>query len=164
MSLSSKGVTVNFTLALCTLVAWLFVFIAISNSLIKKRKLVMYTYISPPVLLASVCTLYIVKPGFKNYFYYITFNDADHFFNVETWVLAFEHVLYGLGTGTGVLLTFSSYNSFYSNHIRKDVTIINIVSFLLNIASALITLHNTGVITYHPSDSEVIFSLQKFTY
>lgn len=71
------------------------------------------------------------------------------------WMLVFEHVLFTLGIGTGVFVVFSSYNSFHSMHVRKNVAAINVISFIINIASGIFTLSQAGVIAKTSSNSSV---------
>lgn len=72
--------------------------------------------------------------------------------NIKMWMLVFELVLFNLGIGTGTIVTFASYNQFHSHRIRKDVIVVCVVSFVVNVIVALFMLENIGVITYNLMD------------
>lgn len=108
-----------------------------------------FSWLCTPVLMICIFVIYIVKPGFTDHFFRLRFNDLDHMTDIKMWMLVFEVVLFNLGIGTGAIVTFSSYNSFYSRRIRKDVTVVCIISFIVNVIVAIFILENIGVIAYN---------------
>lgn len=142
----SKEPPVNYTLALCLLMAWLIIFICLMNEVRYKQKYVKYSTISVILILMIFFILYIIKVGFKECFVYTIFNDRNNLIDPKMWILAYEHVLFTLGIGTGVVIVFSSYNSFNSKHVEKHVAAINVISFILNVASGIFTLTQAGTI------------------
>lgn len=126
---------------------WLIVFVCLINELQRRMRYIKYSALSSLALLAIFFILYIVKVGIKGCFIYITFDDLKHFTDLKTWILVFQHVLFTLGTGTGTVVAFSSYNSFHSMNVKRHVAAINIISFIVNVFSGIITIGRVGMLS-----------------
>lgn len=137
----------NYTLGLCLLLAWLLIFICLVSEVRRKQRYIKYSTISVILILISILLLYIAKVGFKECFLYIVFDDRSNMTDPKMWILVYEHVLFTLCIGTGVIITFSSYNSFHSKLVKKHVAAFNAISFIVNVFSGIITLTQVGIIT-----------------
>lgn len=150
-----KKLVWNFSFALCLLIAWFIIYIITSQQLIKKRYYIRWSCFSPAIIIIFLATLYIVKPKFGKFFVYLEFNDWEQYSSVALWVTALQQVLLSTGLGTGVIVTFSSYNDFNTNRIRGDACILNIVAFVVNVSVAILFVEVAGTFNYDTNSKEV---------
>lgn len=138
----------NISFAMCLLIAWLIIYIFTSKELIKKKYYIRWSCLSAPVIIIFLATLYIAKPNFKDYFVYIDFDDWEQYTSAELWVTALQQVLTSNGIGTGIIVTFSSYNDFNTNRIRADACTLYIVAFIVNVAVGIMFVEVAGTLKY----------------
>lgn len=138
----------NFSFALCLLIAWLITYIITSKQLIRKQYYIRWSCFSPAIIIIFLATLYIVQPQFDNFFVYLEFIDWKQYSSVALWVTALQQVLLSTGLGTGIIVTFSSYNNFNTNRIRGDACILNIVAFMVNVFVGILFVEVAGTLNY----------------
>lgn len=143
-----------FSFALCLLVAWLIIYIVTSKQVIRKQFYVRWSCLCPLIIIIFLIVLYTAKPSFSKYFVYIKFNDWEQYSSVALWVTALQQVLLSTGVGTGIIVTFASYNDFNTNRIRGDAYALNIVAFIVNVFMGILFVEVAGTLDFNTNSNK----------
>lgn len=136
----------NFSLALALLVSWLIIYIATTKELIKRRNFIKYTLISPALAVGFLAVLFIIKPNFHNIFEYVAYIDWEQYSSPTLWLTTLQQVFLTTGIGSGIFMTFASYNDFNRNEIRGAVCTLTIVAFIINVSVGILFAELAGIV------------------
>ncbi|XP_051878247.1 sodium- and chloride-dependent neutral and basic amino acid transporter B(0+)-like [Pristis pectinata] len=115
----------NWDLALCLLLAWLMVFVAVSKGIKSSGKVVYFTmtfpYFGLILLLIQGATLDGADKGID--FYFGSHSDFSKLADAEVWKDAATQTFYSLSVSLGGLMALSSYNKFHNDCYTDAISI-----------------------------------------
>lgn len=79
----------------------------------------------------------------------LEFDDWEEYSSPELWVTALQQVLLSNGIGTGIIVTFASYNDFNTNRIRTEVCTLNVVAIVVNVVVGVFFTEVVGTFKYY---------------
>uniref|UniRef100_A0A914LTW0 Transporter n=1 Tax=Meloidogyne incognita TaxID=6306 RepID=A0A914LTW0_MELIC len=152
--------TINWQLAICLLVAWLFVFLCSFKGIKTSGKAVYVTVLFPYIILIVLLIRFFTLPGSLNGFLFFMKPNIEIIRDLKVWANAAIQVFYSLSTCTGGLITLSSYNKFHNN-VFADIWLISLLDFLASILMSSLLFAAVGFIC-HERDIELTkFQLQE---
>uniref|UniRef100_A0A1I8BTP1 Transporter n=1 Tax=Meloidogyne hapla TaxID=6305 RepID=A0A1I8BTP1_MELHA len=152
--------TINWQLAICLLVAWLFVFLCSFKGIKTSGKAVYVTVLFPYIILIVLIIRFFTLPGSLNGFLHFMKPDMEIIRDLRVWGNAAIQVFYSLSTCTGGLITLSSYNKFHNN-VFADIWLISLFDFLASILMSSLFFAAVGFVC-HERDIELNkFQLQE---
>uniref|UniRef100_A0A915CRP8 Uncharacterized protein n=1 Tax=Ditylenchus dipsaci TaxID=166011 RepID=A0A915CRP8_9BILA len=139
--------TINWQLAICLIVAWVFVFLCSFKSVKTSGKVVYCTVVLPYIFIFVLLVRFLTLPG--------SVNGLLHFFqpkwsvlrDLRVWGDAAVQVFYSLSTCTGGLTTLASYNRFH-NKIFFDIWVISFVDFFTSMLVSSLVFSAVGFVCY----------------
>ncbi|KAI1721390.1 sodium:neurotransmitter symporter family domain-containing protein [Ditylenchus destructor] len=139
--------TINWQLAICLLVAWIFVFLCSFKGVKTSGKVVYCTVIVPYIFIFVLLVRFLTLPG--------SARGIIHFFkpkwsvlrNFRVWGDAAVQVFYSLSTCTGGLTTLASYNRFHNN-VFFDIWIIGFVDLFTSLLVSSLVFSSIGFICF----------------
>uniref|UniRef100_A0A914KVR2 Transporter n=1 Tax=Meloidogyne incognita TaxID=6306 RepID=A0A914KVR2_MELIC len=152
--------TINWQLAICLLVAWLFVFLCSFKGIKTSGKAVYVTVLFPYIILIVLLIRFFTLPGSFNGFLFFMKPNIEIIRDLKVWANAAIQVFYSLSTCTGGLITLSSYNKFHNN-VFADIWLISLFDFLASILMSSLLFAAVGFVC-HERDIELTkFQLQE---
>ncbi|XP_072361174.1 sodium- and chloride-dependent neutral and basic amino acid transporter B(0+)-like isoform X1 [Scyliorhinus torazame] len=123
-------------LALCLLLAWLIVWIVLTNGIKTSEKVSYFTMIVPDVILIILLIRGLTLEGaYKGIEFYIgSQSDFSKLTDAQVWKDAAAQNFYSLSVGWGSLITLSSYNKFHNN-CYIDAIIVCVVNSATSVLS-----------------------------
>lgn len=91
----------------------------------------------------------------------LEFDDWEQYSSAQLWVTALQQVLLSNGIGTGIIVTFASYNDFNTKRIRTEVCTLNVVAIVVNVVVGVFFMEVAGTFEYYNSNG-VCICLKKF--
>ncbi|XP_060687936.1 sodium- and chloride-dependent neutral and basic amino acid transporter B(0+)-like [Hemiscyllium ocellatum] len=126
-------------LALCLLLAWLFVGAALSKGIKSSGKVVYFTatfpYVVLTILLIRGVTLEGASKGIE--FYIGSQSDFSRLADAEVWKDAATQIFFSISVGWGTLVALSSYNKFHNNCYR-DTIIVCVVNCAMSVFAGFV--------------------------
>ncbi|KAB7496559.1 Sodium- and chloride-dependent glycine transporter 2, partial [Armadillidium nasatum] len=129
------------------LVSWIFVFMALRNSVKSVGKMTRVTATLPFILITAFVARAVTLPGAYSGLQYLFTPDWSVLRSGEVWANAAVQVLLSLNIGLGSSITFSSYNKF-RNNFTTDVWIISFVSCMSTLLAVLMVFSSIGNIVH----------------
>ncbi|NXW54924.1 SC6A7 protein, partial [Eurystomus gularis] len=115
--------SVQWALALCLLVAWIFTFFCLLKNIRISGKVVYFTATFPYLLILIIIIWGAMLDGSLNGVRFYLSTDWRRLQSAQVWSDAASQIFYSLGIGCGGLLSMASYNKFDNNVIRDTLII-----------------------------------------
>uniref|UniRef100_A0A0K0G1N0 Sodium-dependent acetylcholine transporter (inferred by orthology to a C. elegans protein) n=1 Tax=Strongyloides venezuelensis TaxID=75913 RepID=A0A0K0G1N0_STRVS len=138
---------INWQLAICLLISWLFVFLFLFKDIKSAGKTAYIIVILPYVLLFVLIVRFLTLPGSLAGLKHFFKPDWSVFKNPMIWGQAAVQVFYSLSSCSGGLITLSSYNRFHNN-VFKDVWVLGLIDHVTSLMTAALTFSAIGFMCY----------------
>ncbi|XP_014790773.2 sodium- and chloride-dependent glycine transporter 1 [Octopus bimaculoides] len=117
----------NWLLVLCLLLSWLLILVCLFKGIQSLGKIVYFTAIFPYFMLTVLLVRGVTLEGSLNGIIFFLKPDFKHLLKTNVWSDAATQIFFSLSTGTGGLITLSSFNKFKNNCLRDSIllTLIN---------------------------------------
>ncbi|KAL3090129.1 hypothetical protein niasHS_006581 [Heterodera schachtii] len=152
--------TVNWQLAICLLISWLFVFLCSFKGIKTSGKVVYFIVIFPYIVLVALFIRFITLPGSVDGLFHYMRPDWAILTDLTAWGDAAIQVFYSLSTCTGGFIMLSSYNRFHNN-IFSDLWIIGLVDFVTSVLISSLVFSTIGFICHEMGIPFEQFHLQE---
>uniref|UniRef100_A0A183BTC4 Transporter n=1 Tax=Globodera pallida TaxID=36090 RepID=A0A183BTC4_GLOPA len=152
--------TVNWQLAICLLISWLFVFLCSFKGIKTSGKVVYFVVVFPYVALVALFIRFITLPGSVDGLLHYMRPDWTALYDLTAWGDAAIQVFYSLSTCTGGFIMLSSYNRFHNN-IFSDLWAIGIVDCVTSVLISSLVFSAIGFVCYEMGIPLEQFHLQE---
>ncbi|KAI3409917.1 transporter [Globodera pallida] len=139
--------TVNWQLAICLLISWLFVFLCSFKGIKTSGKVVYFVVVFPYVALVALFIRFITLPGSVDGLLHYMRPDWTALYDLTAWGDAAIQVFYSLSTCTGGFIMLSSYNRFHNN-IFSDLWAIGIVDCVTSVLISSLVFSAIGFVVF----------------
>ncbi|CAH1777931.1 unnamed protein product [Owenia fusiformis] len=144
---------IRWPLALCLLLAWIVVFLCLSNGIKSSGKVVYFTALFPYVVLIILLVRGVTLEGYWKGVEFYIIPEWEQMKSAKVWGAAATQIFYSLGVGFGGLHAMSSYNKFHNN-VYRDAVIIAVINCATSVFAGFVVFSVLGHMA-HRSNVEV---------
>ena len=138
---------ISWELALCLLVAWIFVFLCLFKGVHSLGKVAYFTAIFPYFFLTALLLRGLSLPGAGDGISFYLRPDFSRLSDPTVWRDAAGQVFFSFGIGWGGLIAFASYNDFNNNFVR-DALIVSVADCFTSIYAGFVIFSIIGYVAH----------------
>ncbi|CAG0879420.1 unnamed protein product [Cyprideis torosa] len=139
---------IRWELFLVLLLAWTLVYFSVWKSVKSTGKVVYFTALSPCILLIGLLIRTVALEGAMDGLYFFLKPNWERLMEAKVWVNAATQVYISHGLALGVMIAFSSYNSYNNKSILKDAVLISFANVITSVIAGLVVYATLGNIAH----------------
>ncbi|XP_075766136.1 sodium-dependent neutral amino acid transporter SLC6A17 isoform X2 [Pelodiscus sinensis] len=133
----SEGGGLNWKMAVCLLVAWSVVGLAVIKGIQSSGKVMYFSSLFPYVVLLCFLVRGLLLRGAVDGIVHMFMPKLDKMLDPQVWREAATQVFFALGLGFGGVIAFSSYNK-QDNNCHFDATLVSFINFFTSVLATLV--------------------------